>query len=112
MELLLTGPDRPDGLIIGDDTLLEYAVNGIFAAGLRVPDDLDIVAYANFPLQRQCTVPAVRIGMNVPQLLTSCIEYILHRSLDSEAAKQTEMEAVMQDADGKPIPLPEPAVAA
>ncbi len=65
---------RPDGLLILDDNFVEPATEGLVAAGVRVPDDVTVVAHANFPRLTRSHVPAVRVGWNVPALLSSCVD--------------------------------------
>jgi DNA-binding LacI/PurR family transcriptional regulator len=66
--------ERPDGLLILDDNLVESATEGLVCAKVRVPEDIDVVAHANFPLVTPSRVPAVRVGWNVPALLARCVE--------------------------------------
>jgi DNA-binding LacI/PurR family transcriptional regulator len=61
--------ERPDGLIVSDDNLLTGASEGLLAAGVRVPDDLQVVAITNFPLLVPSAVPVTRIGFDVPAML-------------------------------------------
>lgn len=66
-QLLLHGrPDeRPDGMLILDDSLVEHATQGIAEAGLRPPEDLTVVAYGNFPEPPKSAVPVVFFGLDV-----------------------------------------------
>ena len=38
--------ERPDGLVIWDDNLVDSALSGIVAAGVRVPDEVSVCAAA------------------------------------------------------------------
>jgi DNA-binding LacI/PurR family transcriptional regulator len=71
MELLMQSgqSERPDGLIVSDDNLLTAAVEGLVAAGVRVPKDLHVAALTNFPLLVPCAVPVTRIGFDIPAVL-------------------------------------------
>jgi DNA-binding LacI/PurR family transcriptional regulator len=70
-ELLLQSgqAERPDGLVIADDNLLTAASEGLIQAGVRVPDDLHVVAATNFPNLRPSAVPVTRIGFDIPAVL-------------------------------------------
>lgn len=68
--------ERPDGLIISDDNLVEYAAAGLVAAGVRVPDDLEVVAHCNFPWPTPSVVPVRRLGFDAGEVLQSAINYI------------------------------------
>jgi DNA-binding LacI/PurR family transcriptional regulator/DNA-binding transcriptional regulator YhcF (GntR family) len=78
MELLLHGgPDeRPDGLIIADDNLVEPALAGLRAAGLQPGIDIEIVAHCNFP-RRPGGAGGVRwLGYDIRRLLRTALEGI------------------------------------
>jgi DNA-binding LacI/PurR family transcriptional regulator len=68
--------ERPDGLIISDDNFVEHAMGGLVAAGVRVPEELQIVSHCNFPYQMPSVMPVTRLGYNVRQVVQSCIENI------------------------------------
>ena len=65
--------DRPDGLIIADDNLLETALSGLLLAGIKVGTDLDVVAHCNFPNSRSTTLPIKRVGFDVHDVLAACL---------------------------------------
>jgi LacI family transcriptional regulator len=62
-------PERPDGLIIADDNLLTEASIGLRFAGVRVPEELHLVAATNFPNLPPAALPLIRIGFDIPALL-------------------------------------------
>jgi DNA-binding LacI/PurR family transcriptional regulator len=68
--------ERPDALLITDDNLIEPVTAGLVAAGVRVPDDLEIVAHCNFPWPAPTHLPITRVGYNVRRLLADCIASI------------------------------------
>lgn len=78
VQLLLRLPpgERPDGLLIGDDNLVEGAMAGLVAAGVRTPDDLMVVAYANFPNIPATPLPVHFLGFDVRTKLRISIECI------------------------------------
>jgi DNA-binding LacI/PurR family transcriptional regulator len=67
---------RPDALIISDDNLVEYAISGLLAAGVRVPQDVELVVHCNFPCPASSIVPCRRLGFDTRQVLNACIEVI------------------------------------
>jgi GntR family transcriptional regulator len=93
--LLFTGrpTERPDGLLINDDNLVPHATQGIIDAGLRVPDDVEVVAHANFPHATPAAVPCTRYGIDVRAMLGLVLD-----DLDR------------QRAGGGPCPVTVPAV--
>ena len=46
------------------------------AAGVKVPEELDVVAHCNFPCPTPSAVPAKRIGYNIRRALDMCIDCI------------------------------------
>lgn len=84
---LLMNPNqkqRPDGMIILDDNLVEHVTIAMMDAGLRVKEDLDIVAYSNFPLPAVSAFPVYRMGFDSRQLLENCLA-----AIDGQNANQT-----------------------
>ena len=77
--LLLDYPatQRPDGLIIADDNLIEHASAGVVASGVRVGVDLDVIAHCNWPWPLPSILPIERIGFDATDLLRRAIEGIL-----------------------------------
>src|SRR5262249_2560351 len=69
-------PDRPDGLIVHNDHLVEEATAGLLVTGVRVPQDLDVVAYSNFPWPAPSHVPVKRLGFSIRDVLRTGIDMI------------------------------------
>ena len=67
---------RPDGLIIADDNLVEHSTAGLLAAGVRVPEDAEVVAHCNFPWPAPSVVPVQRLGFDARQVMAACVESI------------------------------------
>ncbi len=77
MQLLFANPnDRPDALFITDDNLVEQAALGLLAAGVRVPEDVEVIAHANFPWTTPCAVRAKRLGYDSREILERAMEAI------------------------------------
>ncbi|HEY3322148.1 MAG TPA: GntR family transcriptional regulator [Planctomycetota bacterium] len=76
VHLLLQGNpnERPNALLIADDNLVEYATAGIVAAGLRAPDDVEVVGHCNFPWPTPSVLPIRRLGYDVRELLALCLD--------------------------------------
>lgn len=64
---------RPDALIVMDDALIADAVEGLQAAGVSIPDDLFVIAHANFPNPVRCSVPLQYLGYELSGLLETCM---------------------------------------
>jgi DNA-binding LacI/PurR family transcriptional regulator/DNA-binding transcriptional regulator YhcF (GntR family) len=78
VSLLLDYPpdQRPDGLIVGDDNLAEHVAAGIIQTGLRVGEDLDVVAHCNWPWPLPSPLPFERIGFSITELLERSVDSI------------------------------------
>ncbi len=86
--------ERPDALLITDDNLVEEATLGLMVAGVRVPQDLEIVAHANFPYPTRSLCPAKRIGYDARQVASACLELINQRRHGETPPAMTEMPAL------------------
>jgi DNA-binding LacI/PurR family transcriptional regulator len=71
--------ERPDALIIDNDNLAAPAIRGLLAAGVRVPEDVEVVAHANYPLRTRLPVPVTRLGFDTRQILEACFDSIAAR---------------------------------
>ncbi len=69
-------PQRPNGLIIYDDNLVEQVIAGLMDAGVCVPGDMDVVTHCNFPWASPTVIPLKRIGYDAAQTLRLCVELI------------------------------------
>jgi len=77
---------RPDGLIVADDNMVEYATAGLVQAGARVPDDITVVAHCNFPWPTPSVLPVQRLGYDVRGVLETCFR-IFNRQRRGEAVE-------------------------
>ena len=72
-----SSPDRrPNILIIDDDNYVEEATKGIVETGLRVPQDMTVIAHCNWPAPPPAAVPVTRLGFDARVLLAECIHVI------------------------------------
>ena len=98
VQLLCSGPasERPDALVINDDNIVEYATAGLVAAGVRVPEDLDVVAHCNFPWPTPSAMPLVRLGFDVRQVMRACLDALEAGRLEQTPPGVTEIGAVFE----------------
>lgn len=88
--------ERPDALIISDDNLVEWVMDGVRASGVRA-EDLDIVAHCNFSGAPAETLPCRRLGFDTRQVLNSCIEIIEAQRRGQDAPAVTLIPPVFED---------------
>ena len=91
VHMLLHGrpEERPDGLIIADDNLVEYGVAGAVDAGVQLGKDVDVVAHCNFPWPSPHGMAIKRLGFDAGQLLRRSID-IIDRQRRGEANSDPE----------------------
>ncbi len=70
---------RPDALFIGDDNFTEPVLKGLVQAGVRVPEDLLVVAHNNFPLPVPDVLPITLVGFNAETILNAAMSHIDRR---------------------------------
>ncbi|MFW5653635.1 MAG: GntR family transcriptional regulator [Planctomycetota bacterium] len=77
-ELLIGDPDRPqiDALIIDDDHLVRQATAGLLAAGVSSPEDVHVVAHANFPETLEAVCPVDLLGYDLDEVIASSIHLL------------------------------------
>ena len=89
--------ERPDGLIITDDNLVPHATAGLLAAGMRVPDEVDVVGHCNFPWLTPSVVPAKRIGYDARRVLQVFMALIDMQRRGETPPTVTDIAAVTED---------------
>lgn len=89
--------DRPDGLIVSDDNFVEHATAGLIAAGVRVGEELDVVAHCNFPWAGPTMLPLKRLGFDSRTVLQTCIELIDRQRRGETVPPMTTVEAKFEE---------------
>ncbi|MDB5325248.1 MAG: hypothetical protein JWM57_817 [Phycisphaerales bacterium] len=90
-----TGPSRPDALFIADDTLIEPASSGLVAAGVDVPNDVEIVAQCNFPWSTP-VLPMTRIGFDTAHIMETALSVIDTLRQGQRAPAVTRVAAIVE----------------
>jgi DNA-binding LacI/PurR family transcriptional regulator len=67
---------RPDGLIIANAHLVSQATTGLVLAGVRVPDELEVVAHCVRPWPVESSTPVTWIGFQAEDFLTHALNTI------------------------------------
>jgi DNA-binding LacI/PurR family transcriptional regulator len=78
--------ERPDGLIIADDNLTHFAMQGLKEAGISVPQEIEVVSHCNYPCLPQTSLPVHWIGMDTRELLSQCARMIIEQRAGREVA--------------------------
>ena len=98
VRLLMHGPasERPDGLIISDDNLVEHAQAGLIASGVNVPDDVMVIEHCNFPWPRSA-LSTCRLGFNSHDIFRACVDVIDRQRRGEEVPGLTLISAVFEE---------------
>lgn len=98
MHLLMHGgqAERPDALIITDDNLVEPGTLGLVDAGVKPSGDVVVVAHANFPWKTPSYVEIQRLGYDVCQLLSACIDSINRQRQGEKMPPIVELPALFE----------------
>lgn len=98
-ELLMSLPrrQRPDALYINDDHLVVEAVRGLIDAGVRVPEDISVIAYTNFPNPQPLALPVTRLGPDIGALLRTAVGLIEGQLAGRKPPPLTTMQPVFED---------------
>lgn len=86
-----------DGLIVMDDNLVDDVCRGIVKAGAYADGGLDIVAHANFPLQRKTLLPINRLGFDVRDIIDSCIARMVDQRNQRPVEDTIIVEPIFED---------------
>jgi DNA-binding LacI/PurR family transcriptional regulator len=92
-----TQTERPDALVITDDNLTEAATNGLIAAGISVPREVEVIGHANFPWKTSCVVETRRLGYDVRPILQECLKSIDAQRKGTEFPCLIKMPAQFED---------------
>lgn len=103
-ELLMSLPrrQRPDALYINDDHLVVEAVRGLSEAGVRVPEDLSVIAYTNFPHLQSLALPVTRLGPDNGALLRTAVGLIEDQVAGRKPPPVTTMQPVFEEEVQRP----------
>jgi len=93
--LLMCGKpgERPDGLVIADDNLVPDLTAGVAESGAH---DLAVVAHTNFPHPTPSAIPAARLGYDVANLVTICMDRIEQQRRGKKPSAMTLLPALWE----------------
>jgi len=95
--LLDSRGDRPDALVIADDNLVEEATAGLVATGVRVGEDLDVIAHSNFPWSGPTIVPLKRLGYDIRSVLLTCVDLLDRQRRGGPVPNETKIKAIFEE---------------
>jgi DNA-binding LacI/PurR family transcriptional regulator len=93
----LAPENKPDGLIITDDNMVEHASMGLINANVVVPRDLDVVAHCNFPWPTPSVLPVYRLGYDIDELLQTYLVVLERKRRGERVPRETQVNAVTEE---------------
>lgn len=78
-EIWSAGREKPDGLLVGDDLLMDDAAGAILELGIRVPEQLRIVTHSNRGSAIRLPLPATRIVQDPEDAARATLRLLLPR---------------------------------
>ena len=105
--LLMELPDRkrPDAVMICDDNLVRDVTEGLAAAGVRAPRDVEVVAHANFPDRPPAALPVRWLGFDLAQILRTAFDAVRPNGRNGKKPNSVMLRATWEselpDADGE-----------
>ncbi len=99
IDLLMRIPieDRPDGLIIADDNLLEQASMALMSSPHGVAEGIHVVAHCNFPWPTPSLVPVRRLGFDTGRILRLSLDLLKQQRQGASCPALTLVPAVFED---------------
>lgn len=95
--------ERPDGLMILDDNLTEHALNGLIGCGVRIGQDIDVIAHCNWPWPVPCLGPVQRVGFHARHLLELALRTLEQvQAGDEVVAEQVFIPALFEEESKSP----------
>jgi GntR family transcriptional regulator len=106
--LLLRQPEaeRPDVILVSDDYLAEETTLGLRDAGVRVPEEVEVVVLCNFPHLPPAAAPITRLGYDLPGLLNRTVEALLASETPAKIYCPLQDESTWRSHLAEPNPSP------
>jgi len=98
-QLLMKLPlnERPDTVVICDDNLVRDVTEGFAAAGVRSPDDVEIVAHANYPDRPPAALPVRLLGFDAAAVLRGALESLRVARGGKKPKRETTVSAMWEE---------------
>ncbi|AZP31654.1 transcriptional regulator RbsR [Cronobacter sakazakii] len=88
MQSLLTLPEPPQAVFMGNDAMAVGAYQALYQAGLRIPHDIALVGYDDIELASYMTPPLTTIHQPKDELGELAIDVLIHRMAQPELQQQ------------------------
>jgi LacI family transcriptional regulator len=79
-------PDRPDAVLVGNDYFALGLYRALAERGLRVPEDMMVLGYGDFPFSGFLTPPLTSVRLPAYEVGASAVDLLVERVRDRSAA--------------------------
>jgi len=87
----------PDCILVMDDVYTDYVLRGLYDAGMRPSEDVDVVSHCNFPSQRNRAFPVKWLGFSVRHFIANTIGLLDAQRCGEQPQSVTSIEALFED---------------
>ena len=75
-------PDPPTAVIANDDMIAAGVINRCYHLGMRIPDDLSVTGFGNYPIAQYLSPKLTTVGVPLYTMGTNAAELLLERLAD------------------------------
>ena len=76
---------------------------GIMASGVRVPDDIHVLAHCNWPAETGTQLPTTRLGFDAAEVLRLALQRVESIRAGQETPELTPVAAAFEDEVARPV---------
>ena len=87
----LPAHERPRGLLIADDNVVEPVATALMEEGVRVPEELAVLAYTSWPVPVPVRLRVERLGFDACELVSGAVTLLEQQRAGSEEASPQDM---------------------
>lgn len=89
--------ERPDGIIVSDDNLINAVCKGLKKAGTKVPKECEVVSLCNFPRSADFDIPVKFMGVDTRKLLKTAVDILQAKRDGKNVPEQTVIKACHEE---------------
>lgn len=96
VRLLMSLPkdQRPDGLYISDDNLVQSVCRGLIESGIKVGTELHVASHRNYPSQTNHILPVHDVVFDIRQMLSICLKRLEAKRMGDDSMKPVKIKAI------------------
>jgi LacI family transcriptional regulator len=86
---LLTGPNRPDCIVAGNDNMAVGAYRALHECGLKIPEDIAVASFNDISVAQFLNPPLSTVRLPSEEIGGAAVDLLLERIAGRETAKRT-----------------------